>query len=115
MPFRGGVTRPATAPINEPELRFPGGGASFEPDSNFSDPLADVNKKYTGRWLAGSAPVGNTELIVLVEQRDDEAVSPHRSFFRRVLTWVGGAAVVVAVALVAFRLLRSRGRVGSKN
>jgi hypothetical protein len=107
-PFRGGRLRPATAAPGEPELRFPGGGASFEPDDDFADPLAAIDRRYAGQWLAGSAPVGNTELVVLVEQRYDVAVAPHRSFFGRFLAWVVGAAAVGVAALVAFRLLRAR-------
>jgi hypothetical protein len=100
VPFSGGVLRPATASPDEPELRFPGRGAAFEMDDAFSDPLAATHPAYTGRWLVGSAPVGNSELVVLVEQRYEDAIGPYRAFFRRLLTWLGGLIGVGGLLLL---------------
>jgi hypothetical protein len=37
---------------------------------SYEDPLGKVHPtKYAGRWLAGFAPVGNMEMIVIVQQR----------------------------------------------
>ncbi len=39
----------------------------------YEDPLGEVYPtKYAGRWLAGFAPVGNMELVVIVQQRREE-------------------------------------------
>jgi serine/threonine-protein kinase len=48
-------------------------------DLEYRDPLGDRDRSYAGRWLAGFAPVGNTELLVLVQQRYDATVEPDRS------------------------------------
>jgi eukaryotic-like serine/threonine-protein kinase len=41
----------------------------------YTDPVGALQPEaYGGRWLAGFAPVGNTELLVIVQQRDDAAV-----------------------------------------
>jgi len=39
-------------------------------DNSYVDPLLDV------QWLAGFAPVGNTEFVVIVQQRFEEAIAP---------------------------------------
>jgi hypothetical protein len=110
VPFRSGVLRPATAGPGEPELQLPGRGASFAPDDAFSDPLAETRPEYGGKWLAGSAPVGNTELMVLVEERYEDAVAPQQWFFRRFLVWAIGLAAAGLVAFAALRLIRRSGR-----
>ena len=107
VPFRSGVVRPATAGPDEPELQLPGGGASFAPDDAFTDPLAEVRPEYAGKWLAGSAPVGNTELVVLVEERYEDAVAPQQWFFRRFLAWAIGLTAAGFAAFAALRLVRS--------
>jgi hypothetical protein len=38
--------------------------------------------RYRGRWLAGIAPVGNTELTVIVQRRYDDAIEPRKSLGR---------------------------------
>ena len=45
--------------------------------------LLDVVRDFGERWLSGSARVGNTELVVVVQQRDRVAVAAQRSFFKR--------------------------------
>jgi hypothetical protein len=86
----------------------------FPADENYHDPVADHgHAEYGGRWLTGSARVGHTDLVVLVQQRYDEAVAPHRSYFRRFLAWLGGAALAGLTGFVGLWLLRSRrGRSG---
>lgn len=40
---------------------------------SYEDPLGKVHPtRYAGRWLAGFAPVGNMEMIVIVQQRREE-------------------------------------------
>jgi tRNA A-37 threonylcarbamoyl transferase component Bud32 len=45
-------------------------------NDNYQDPLGMTYPDYRGRWLAGFAPVGNTELGVIIQQRYDEAIGP---------------------------------------
>jgi hypothetical protein len=63
-------------------------------DAAYEDPVAARYPRYAGRWLAGFAPVGNTEFVVIVQQRYDEVVDVDRKLFRDLLVWAG-----VAVAL----------------
>ncbi len=55
-------------------------GQPLEPgdatDNNYADPLGDRHAEFRGRWLAGFAPVGNSEFVVVVQRRYDEAVGP---------------------------------------
>jgi eukaryotic-like serine/threonine-protein kinase len=85
----------------------PGEARPFPPDRDYRDPLAESNPAYAGRWLTGSARVGNTELVVVVQQRYSDAWKPHRSLLRRSLTWLGAAVAVGLVAFAALRLMRS--------
>jgi serine/threonine-protein kinase len=41
-------------------------------DRDYRDPMAAQDTGYAGRQLAGFAPVGNTEFVVIVQQRYDE-------------------------------------------
>jgi serine/threonine protein kinase len=51
------------------ELRTPLTEQEFEPDDDFRDPIGTSNTAYAGRWIAGFAQVGNTEMMVVVQQR----------------------------------------------
>jgi hypothetical protein len=82
-------------PVAGSELDLPAAGAESFFSRDYRDPVAARHAEYDGRWLAGFAPVGNTELVVVVQQRHDEAVAPHQAFLYRLLGW--GAAAVVAV------------------
>jgi serine/threonine-protein kinase len=100
IPFPAGLLRPRPAPD---------GRDGFEPDDDYRDPVRDRHPGYDGRWLAGFAPVEGTDMVVVVQQRDDDALAPERAFFRRFLAWaaglVGGAGLA---AFAALRLARSR-------
>jgi serine/threonine-protein kinase len=78
-------------PVPEAQLRMipqPGPGSEFRlprllqdfkaqdaMNAAYADPVGELQPEaYGGRWLAGFAPVGNTELLVIVQQRDDAAV-----------------------------------------
>jgi serine/threonine-protein kinase len=78
-------------------FRLPDAGRAVEDelamDPDYRDPLAEHNTRYQGRWLAGFAPVGNTELVVIVQQRYDEVIDFD-------LVWAA-AAVALGVLLVA--------------
>jgi serine/threonine-protein kinase len=62
-------------------------------DPDYRDPLAAHDERYQGRWLAGFAPVGNTEFVIIVQQRYREVEDSD-------LVW-GGAAVALEVVLIA--------------
>ncbi len=87
----------------------PDGRIGFAPDDNYRDPVRARHPECEGRWLAGFAPVEGTEMVVVVQQRDDDALAPERIFFRQFLVWaaglVGGAGLA---AFAAFRFARSR-------
>jgi serine/threonine-protein kinase len=98
--------RPGVVPLRDgkPELRATTSAAPFAQDKDYRDPVADSgHPEFGGRMLTGSARVANTELVVLVQQRHDEAVAPHQGLFRRFVAWVIGA---VAAGLVSFAVLR---------
>jgi hypothetical protein len=102
---------PVPPPDGGPELRPTTGPPVFPSDDNYEDPVAEHgHPQMAGRWLTGSARVGNTELVVLIQQRYDEAVAPYRELFRRLLAWVAGALVVgvLFAAALRWRKLRSR-------
>jgi hypothetical protein len=65
-------------------------------DAHYRDPLAP---EAGGRWLAGFAPVGNTELAVIVQQRHADVLAPDRRLFAGLLGW--GGALLLAAALLA--------------
>jgi eukaryotic-like serine/threonine-protein kinase len=103
--------RPGLVPLpsEEPELRPARGPPPFVSDDDYADPVAERgHPEFSGRWLTGSARVGNTELIVLVQQRYEEAVAPYQAFVRRFLLIAGGLIGLVLLSLVGLRLLQAR-------
>jgi serine/threonine-protein kinase len=77
----------------------------FPPDRDYRDPFGS-EAGFGGRWLTGSARVGNTELVVVVQQRYSDAVTPARSLLLRSLTWLGSAVVVWLGLMVALQVVR---------
>lgn len=75
------------------------------PDDNYLDPVASIAKEYTGRWIAGFAPVGNTEFVVVVQQRFEDAVSLESSILWNLALW-SALASLVAVAILVMVLRR---------
>jgi len=107
--FPAGAPGPIPPPDGEPELRRVVRPAPTLTDPLLDDPAATAgHPEYEGKWLAGAARVGNTELVVLVQQRYRDAVGRYVDFYFRFLGWAGGAIVVAMVAFVAVRLLRRR-------
>jgi hypothetical protein len=74
---------------------------AFAPDANYRDPAAERDGEFRGRWLAGFAPVGNTELWVIVQRKDDEAVVPFTRLTRVLVVWLGLGAVLVLAPIGA--------------
>jgi serine/threonine-protein kinase len=66
-------------------------------DLDYRDPLGDRAPAYAGRWLAGFAPVGNTGLVVLVQQRYDATVEPDQSLTRSLSLWGAIASCLSAI------------------
>ena len=111
VPFPADRPGPAPTPGEQPELRPASGPPPFPADDDYADPVAEHgHSEFSGRWLTGSARVGNTELIVLVQQRYEEAVAPYQAFIRRFLLIAGGLVGLVLLSLVGLRLIQARRR-----
>jgi hypothetical protein len=82
-----------------PDLR-PGLSPEQAMDAHYQDPVATRDGRFAGRWLAGFAPVGNTEFVVVVQQRYDEVVEPDQKVLLDLLAWAG-AALLLGVLCVA--------------
>jgi eukaryotic-like serine/threonine-protein kinase len=96
----------------EPSVPFPGDrlrrfGETYLPDDDYSDPVSARHSEYSGRWLAGFAPVPDTDLIVLVQQPYEAAIAPQRAFLRRFADWVAAVAGLAGL-FVAGLWLRGR-------
>jgi eukaryotic-like serine/threonine-protein kinase len=72
-----------------------------EAEDSYTDPLAGGEQ---GSWLAGVAPVGNTELAVIVQTHVDTATQIDESPLRVLAAWsIGGAVLLFAGVLAALR------------
>jgi hypothetical protein len=65
---------------------------------DYRDPLGKQNPKYGGRWLAAFAPVGGTELVVVVQQRYNKAVAPDLTL--ALDSFLGGGVALTLIAIV---------------
>jgi serine/threonine-protein kinase len=110
LPFPSGRPRPLLELTRRPELRLDDerDPDAFSQDADYHDPAADQDPAYAGRWLAGSARVGNTEMVVVAQQKYEQAVAPQKRFLNRLLWWCGGVLAAAAVAAAAVRLARRR-------
>jgi hypothetical protein len=87
------------------ELTPPGPDAAAEADDHYLDPVgAGLDPVYAGRWLAGFAPVGNTEFVVVVQQRYAEAIGPDRALALDLI--LRGAVALTLAALLVGALVR---------
>lgn len=66
----------------------------------YRDPCEILSPKWGGTWLAGFAPVGNTECVVVVQQRESDTLTVVRSLAKRFALW--GSIAVMAVASGAY-------------
>jgi serine/threonine-protein kinase len=113
LPVPGRRLRTIHRPKHGNEFRLTDEGREPDPaqaiDLNYRDPVADRDRSYGGRWLAGFAPVGNTELVVLVQQRYDETVASDRSLTLGLSLWGAVAAFLCAilVGVAGFAALRA--------
>lgn len=76
-------------------LRFPEGDQAVSGDETFHDPI------YGDRWLAAFAPVPESEFVVIVEQRYEDAIQLPGSLARQLLVWAGVALTLGVVLLGA--------------
>ena len=72
---------------------------------DYVDPVGSVQTEYQGRWIAGFAPVGNTGLVVVVQQRYDEVLALDPSTFHNLIVWAA-VVVLLAITIVALVLWR---------
>jgi serine/threonine-protein kinase len=87
-------------------------------DDDYHDPLRARDPAFGGRWLAGFAPVGNTQLVVIVQERYGAAVAPGPILALNLLLWVCLALVLGALVFGAAwyglqSLVRRRGLAGT--
>jgi serine/threonine-protein kinase len=82
-------------------------------DRWYRDPVAARDLEFGGRWLAAFAPVGNTEFVVIVQQRYDQLVDFDQKLFRDLLLWAGGA-VAVGLAFVGVLFWQGFGRAAAR-
>jgi len=92
------------------ELDLPGSNAILDlgriTDSNYIDPVAARDRDwYQGRWLAGFAPIGNTEFGIIVQKRYDEVIPVDYGIILTGAAVLLGALLMVAVAWFAFQRL----------
>jgi serine/threonine-protein kinase len=69
-------------------------------DDHFADPMSARDPRYAGRWLAAFAPVGNTPLVVIVQQRYDAVIRPDRALTRN-LALAAGTALTIGILFAA--------------
>jgi eukaryotic-like serine/threonine-protein kinase len=80
------------------EFRLPDPRQALRPeqamDARYEDPVGARDPRYAGRWLAGFAPVGDTEFVVIVQQRYGDVVDVDQRLFLDLLMWGGGAVLL---------------------
>lgn len=76
-------------------------------DRHYRDPLASRDDAFAGRWLAGFAPVGNTELVVIVQQRFADAIPPDHDIVLGAAALAGG---LIALGWFVWYVGRRAGR-----
>jgi hypothetical protein len=100
-PMVGTTPRPHANELDDSHALWP-------PVDDYKDPVASIAPEYGGRWIAGFAPVGNTGLVIIVQQRYDEALQLDPTTSRNLVLWSVGviAAAAVFVCLVLWRWVR---------
>ncbi|WP_417848319.1 protein kinase domain-containing protein [Thalassoglobus sp.] len=68
--------------------------------TNYKDPLADVDERYQGEWLAAVAEISSANWIAIVQERRSEAVAPMDEL-RAIFIRYGQLMVVVFAAMLA--------------
>ena len=76
-------------------------------DDDYTDPVAAMQGGPKRRWLAAFAPVGNTELVAIVQVPFDEAIEPDAARTRRIFVWIF-AALALLLSIGWLRAARGR-------
>jgi hypothetical protein len=115
VPMAGDRLRSFHQPHPGDEFQLPEAGPPFDrslvTDARYVDPVGASDARYRGRWLAGFAPVGNTEFVVVVQQRYDETIGPELTSAWNVTFWAGVGTipgVLLLGVLLRWRLARPR-------
>ena len=69
-------------------------------DAKYNDPIAKLDSRYAGPWLAAFAPVGKTGWYAVVQERRSSAVQPVQSL-REVFVQYGIGALLAMTAVFA--------------
>ncbi|XXT15885.1 serine/threonine protein kinase [Sorangium sp. So ce429] len=103
-----GAPAPGAPALDQLQLPPPDLVASVD---DFRDPLAERDPaKYGGAFLAGIAPVGHTDLVVIVQSRADEAVALDADPRLRLISWSGVVLALLGLAFAAASAARRRHR-----
>lgn len=87
--------REVRAGKNGQPLQYSTGDQEVAGDDTFHDPI------YGDRWLAAFAPVPDSQFVVIVEQRYDDAIRLPGGLARQLLVWAGVAITLGVVLLGA--------------
>lgn len=95
-----------------PELMPPGPEARSAVDDRYRDPAGEQfdPARYNRRWIAGFAPVGNTEYVVVVQQDYQEAIGRHGTVAFELVVWGGsvvGLGLLVTILILVHNLRRT--------
>jgi serine/threonine-protein kinase len=98
------------------ELAPPRDQGTLHPTDDYRDPVAAIDPDYAGRWWAGFAPVGNTEMVVIVQQSEARALAADQEVLwqLRLLTIrILGGGLALCLVLVTVQAIRRRRVIGS--
>lgn len=106
-----GLAHGQYVPVDHPKLRQFGASPGRDqlavgPPSplvfadDYQDPVMAGLARKGGAWLAGFAQVGDTDLVVIVQTRYDDAIALDRLLVRRLAGWALAALVLGAALLV---------------
>ena len=92
------------------ELDLPDSSLVLPPDGDYSDPVSSTIEDYEGRWIAGFAPVGNTGLTLIVQQRFEKVVGLDPSVLWNLAFWSAliSFLAIAIVGMVLWRLILRR-------
>jgi serine/threonine-protein kinase len=103
VPMGGDRLRSLHQPHPGDEFQLPTAGAAFDravvTEAEYVDPVGYSDARFRGRWLAGFAPVGNTEFVVVVQQRYDETIGPELALAWNMTFWTG-VGITLGILLV---------------
>jgi serine/threonine-protein kinase len=107
LPLPPGMLPPST-PTASRELALPQSDRALPPVADYRDPAAELDPRFAGEWLAGFAPVGNTEFVVIVQQSVAAVTAADRALMRQLAIGLGVATVAGAALTAALVILRAR-------